>query len=357
MMTDALLYSQIDNFIDNPTVLVDLANKWGFANTTEVRNFLTNNLKQTTLKRACCLQKPAVNRQTSQAINDHYEVDVRIPAPADVGATGAAGKGQLYGTYGFYDKTVYVPKYMCESDAMKSYTKYGTNCDNFYKSYCTASLEDYKKAKGITDLSDRATGTQASDYTIFSSLWKPECGCYTPPPEWAKGKVNIVPKCFYPGCKPVIGVYLDEVSYDRESRRERDCQQVFCDASIDYGTITAGTDAQFKTAITQNCGINFGATGPTGATGSQGSTGSTGATGSQGSTGTTGTTDDDDDDADTGFFERINNSLSQLPIPPWLSILISCLLCLLCIVLIYLLFRKKQPQTTLGPEYSQYYGQ
>lgn len=239
---DALTYAAMQNNITDGDKLYQLALPYGQQNlsTSGINDYLNNNvLNQTTLKRACCLKKPAVG------VNNAYQINVRIPLPPDVKLDLSNPVHQLYKKYGFYDKTVVVPQTMCASLGQ-------IDCDSFYNVYCNNILNEYHQLNNQTTLSDKSIDGNPSDYTIYGNYWKPECGCYLDPYSWLPpGKVNIPPKCLYPSCK--VGssdVYPDPIS----NSPKNDCNIVLCNTNIDFANVSAGMDTNIKNQIVQNCG-------------------------------------------------------------------------------------------------------
>jgi hypothetical protein len=226
---DALSYATIDNQVNDNASLTDFAAKMGISSSdsTTINSDLNSKLLYTTIKRACCMGKTGPpNTDGSTGIK------VKIPIPKDYNIK-ANADGPFTSSYGYIEKTVYVPTGFC-SQLGDTYTKDSKSCDNFMELYCQNQIKN---------LSDTGTYSQ----TILAQ-YLPECACY--------GKVNpafdnlnIPATCYQSGCK--IG--LDDVYLDPSSRGAV-CNATVCLAIVNAENITAGHDVTISPQITQNCG-------------------------------------------------------------------------------------------------------
>jgi len=193
----------------------------------DVKNF-NNILDKTTLKRACCLKKE------NALDNTMYEIDVRIPIPTDYKVDTTTNKGILENKYGYIDKTILVPKQMCNTLTLSE-----EYCNNFYKIYCLNALDEYKR------------GNNGKFDSIEFQNFKNECSCYGDiPPEITNIVPGIPPKCVLPGCDISGDVYVDPIS------KKSDCDITICQAIINEKDISAGGDTGIVNKITQKCGQN-----------------------------------------------------------------------------------------------------
>ncbi len=174
---DALVYSGIKNMIK--------PGKWEMA--TPKFGQIDNLLDKTTIKRACCLNSGKSGMQDAKV----YEVDVRIPLPKGV-------QGEKTGTkYGYYDKTIKIPKEICEMDEFKDFDYAGeggnTKCDQFYRAYCENILDDFRKLTGADK------DPKKFDMQEFGNF-KPECACFVPPLEGLTKEQKMIPQCWFDKC-------------------------------------------------------------------------------------------------------------------------------------------------------------
>lgn len=189
----------------------------------EALNELNQILQETSVKRACCLGSTVAN--------------VRIPLPPNAEISESTGTGTLEKQYKYYDESVNI-----YSPCPSGYNSAGQTCDNFYEVYCKNIVNEFSRLNN-------------GDFNYSDFLnYKPECACFAPIPEWLTNTgINIVPKCFLPGC--AIGqsnVYLDPQSRNTGNQ----CDLSICYAKVDVENITA-EEAGIYNKIELNCGNKF----------------------------------------------------------------------------------------------------
>jgi hypothetical protein len=193
---------------------------------------LDNIISNTTIKRACCVQKTDKNNP------DMYKINVKLPIPDGYIFDGDPVTSALQQKLGYINKEVKIPKSLCDS----SYNGPSDNCDNFMYLYCNNAKSIYKNDVTLV-------GSVYSDDEFVT--YAPECACYGNPPDFMKNRnMSGLPKtCYLNGCDPNnTGVYLDKTS------REKPCNSTICSTIFNVDNIKAGGSANLNSAVTQNCG-------------------------------------------------------------------------------------------------------
>lgn len=234
MTTDALVYATMKNKLSTDAELADLVNKirgtyqitvgTSDANAKAKAN-LDKILNKTQIKRACC--------------NASNKINVRIPLPAGIVAEGGDA-AKLITKFGYYDKQVNVPietPGFCSIDSVQ-YSKGSPDCDDFYNVYCANAVKEFTAGNGGN-----------FDYTQFG-IYKPECACFVPKPEWLKQAWggDPTPKCVFAGCGENAVSYLDAIS------RTGPCNYTICSQQINTGNIDISTSGSLVNNLTAQCG-------------------------------------------------------------------------------------------------------
>ena len=253
---DALMYSQMQNVMtqDKDYDFWRQANITGIdANSTknEIDKKLNVILSNTTLKRACCLEKPEQKTPPDKSV---WQIDVRLPVP-NIDKFQKSTEQQLgppEKLYNYYDKAILIPKTLCNSvvssDGSKtSYSrpKMGDNkigtCDVFYNTYCS-------NVKRIYEEQSNKDGRKPND-SEFALSYKNECSCFAYP----SPKVNTSKRCLlYPGCtSSTNNVYLDNVS-------RKTCPEniTICNQEINLAEASIGGRVAIESKFEQACGNN-----------------------------------------------------------------------------------------------------
>ncbi len=237
---DALIFASINNNVTTDAQGINsiIAYSPNNLSTDPIKLFptLDNILSKTTIKRACCLGVGQVN--------------VRIPLPKEVNLSSEIDANKLFVKYGYYDKIVKVPSGLCPTGYNRTVNKTDAttinNCDTFYKTYCTNNINDYNNA--VT-----ATGNKfdTNEYLTY----KPECACFLPSKYYGleNSGVNIIPKCFYPGCS--IGQFNQGLLWaDAASRGSGDCNVTICNNQTILDNLYAGNNINVNLKVLQECG-------------------------------------------------------------------------------------------------------
>jgi hypothetical protein len=231
-MSDPQIYDSLGNQITSLANLQELNKNLqpvGYLpvsdNLGKAHSMLSDILKYYNIRRACCLQVQDPKKE------NNYIIKSLVNAPAGHKFQNTA-VGRFYKNANKYDKTLSIPKSLCE----RTYTNpTGAGCQNFYAVYCSNLIQQYKKING--------------NLAGFEEL-RPECGCYIPIPEYIKkAGINAPPVCISPPCNRKKGIFLDQVSADPNA----DCQVLLCNASTKLSDIT-GKNVNIDGKITQVCG-------------------------------------------------------------------------------------------------------
>ena len=261
---DALIYASIPNIINSTNFLNKDARNWnsdnqgnpvdtttldGFINFTTDINVTTSNrdeemqqiLKNTTLKRACCLKNEDRNN------SNNYVVTVKLPyVDSQVSGTDLL-KNTLYRKYGFMNKQISIPKSMCSLPDVSGYLGYDVKdgrthpkCDDFYKLYCENVKHMYANvAKSLNQTYD----------SQFLHTYAPDCACFVDTP---KSSTKVQPACYANSCL----ISGRNVYRDRETRNNGACTLNQCITIQNFDKIIAdsGSSIDLSTPINQTCG-------------------------------------------------------------------------------------------------------
>lgn len=242
---DALIYASISNSIKTTAQGIDSIVNYAGSQLSSINVLPTLDtvISNTTLKRACCLGSKSVA--------------VRIPLPKEITFDVVTDKSTVLKKFNYYDKIVTIPPQLCPAqyDRFKSPndTTVVNNCDLFFKTYCTNSLNDY-------DTNNTALGGTFNTNEFI--LFKPECACFVPPKYYnLEGRgVNVIPKCFYPGCS--TGQFnAGQIWLDQASRGVGDCNVVLCNSTTIFDNLLAGNNININNKVIQECGVT-GSTSP-----------------------------------------------------------------------------------------------
>jgi hypothetical protein len=195
-------------------------------------------LFNTTIKRACCINK---GKNTAQ----NYQIPVRIPyfTGYTYGSDPASLKAKQYD---YIDKLVTVPASLCNSlDNENGTWENGSNvCNSFMKLYCYNVRNDYE-----SKVKEQGGTTSLDEFNLF----KPECACYGQKPESLPDDsgFNIPVSCYNDYCNASSSSYMDTAA-------KEPCQMniVQCNAINNYNKISAGEKIQIAPKISQQCGFN-----------------------------------------------------------------------------------------------------
>jgi hypothetical protein len=204
---DALVYSEINNnMIDK-----DELDEWrssifvrdGTLIDKQITDRLNDVMKNTTIKRACCLGN------VSEDDPDMLVVNARIPIPLSINSSDLSS---LNNKFKYYDKRIHVPKSLCNEFVKPNKgndSVYQRPCDDFYNVYCSNMKKMYMKEIGPNAKFDNEEFAK----------YKPECACYNEFTKFSRDGIPISPKCMmFPGCTD--SNYDNGVVYlDPESRK------------------------------------------------------------------------------------------------------------------------------------------
>ncbi len=191
-------------------------------------------LDKTTIKRACCM-----GRAGPKNPNDLTSTGVKVKIPIPTGYNTANTGNPMYDKFGYIEKTVYIPQELCDANSLEQYNSY---CDSFMDVYCANQFKVFQEM----------LGDEKDDGSIWTQ-YLPECSCYgyQDNPIYKNAQHN----CFMIGCSGAAkhsNVYLSP-----DSRKDGDvlpCSATFCSSVVNASDITAGGNANFNTAVQQNCG-------------------------------------------------------------------------------------------------------
>jgi len=252
---DYVNYKSITDSASDQVYLSDLSSKSGvdFSNPDEVNEKMDNLLRNSTLKRACCLHDNSENSNIKK-------INIKIPIPIDrykiIDGYDDQNNSYKYEIdrskldpyspefkFGYINKTIEVDLNklknengnVCSFDG-KTYVKNSQDCDDFYKLYCRNVYNTFIKQGG--------TDEQFQNYSM-------ECQCYGPEPDWvADTGVNIAPKCYKKNCG---GSHYDV--YQDPKSRDMDCEFVICNADFNVSGVDAGESSNIENVVEQHCGI------------------------------------------------------------------------------------------------------
>jgi len=224
MSLDALVYAGIKNNITDQQPLEDLAstlppyvNSGGLS---DKNNAINNILRNTTIKRACCMGLDG----------DKKGITVRIPIPT------AETSSSLGTKFGYYDKLISVPSSLCQT-IDGTYAPGASICDDFYQSYCSNLKSLYKLENGGKFNQDEWR------------QYKPECACYGDLSD-INLFVNENPVCYMAGCEP-----HSSTAYLNTGARNAECRDlVLCLSTVNLSENDVEGNFNSNVEIEQNCG-------------------------------------------------------------------------------------------------------
>jgi hypothetical protein len=255
-IVDALVYSQIKNNVtENTPGMVMKSDDWNnftsnildIDSDKDIQSEMNNILSQTTIKRACCL-----NNVDSAG---NLKVDVQIPIPKDINNNTAINNSYLgringtyastWGTYGYIDKPIIVPKSMCPSN----FGQTTDNCDKFYELYCK-NAKAFFINEGEEAARDKKTTFTYTDESFFN--YKPECGCY---PDMSKTPIvgTFSPSCFSTKCShtKLPGVYTP--------KSVTNCTLVDCRQAVQIDSAVAINGGKIDVTLENKCSAELAA--------------------------------------------------------------------------------------------------
>lgn len=229
---DSLVYSGIKNNLSGNDLTTVTSRITVPPNMSETE-YLTKLLDKTTIKRACC-----INNGRSGVSGDNFIVPVRIPIPKDFDFSQVSEpRASLYRKFGYIDKSVYVPKALCNT--LDGNYNYNTNqCQDFMYLYCENVKKMYRDEIA-------AIGGNYNDDEFYA--YKPECACYNRQPSYIVGS-GIPPSCYAPGCDP----NNNNVFMDTNSRKG--CNVTICQTNLDTSGLSAGGTVTINSKVSQQCG-------------------------------------------------------------------------------------------------------
>jgi len=237
-LIDSLIYANIGNNLTSSEL-----NQYGLSSVfnppdpSQTQQYLNNVLDDSTIKRACCLTngRPGI---TSESM---IPITVRIPIPKnyDFGNNPLASTWQKFG---YIDKTVEVPAYMCnqlgEGTSGDGFNYNSQSCQDFYSLYCNNMLSMYNSEVNALGY--------PSDSDEFTLSYKPECACFQEQPSYLTG--SIPPTCYASGCTP----NNERVFLSTNARQP--CSTTICTTNLNLGGAKAGGNITFSQQIQQSCG-------------------------------------------------------------------------------------------------------
>jgi hypothetical protein len=232
---DALVYASIPNNLSgNQLNSSGLATKLTISDPQETNKILSEMLDETTIKRACC-----INKNRAGNTSDKYPVTVRIPTPKDY-QYGSNPLSEVWQKFNYIDKTVYIPASMCDelnTSTGKQYDNTTQTCQDFMALYC-ANVNAFYTDEVNT------LGTPYSDDEFAN--YKPECACFAETPSYIQGA--IAPACWAVGCDPNSATAF----LDTHSRTP--CDVTICNSNFNAAGLSVGGSANINSKVTQQCG-------------------------------------------------------------------------------------------------------
>ena len=235
-MNDALMYAAITNMLSDAEFQEYAGQRTDYT-AGELKNYYTKTLlPDTTIKKARCLS-------THQALNGDLRIKVRLPIPSNLTE---AEKANVNHDYGYYEKSVIIPKSIHSDSKYIKYTPCFNGdcdeCDNFMKAYCQNMIADFKKLEGVSDDDD-------FDNVKFLK-YRPECACLAPEAKWLanSGFAGQYPSiCIKPGCG-------SDISYIDKGSRGKSCNITICNSTQTFKDIGAGGGIDITAKVKQICG-------------------------------------------------------------------------------------------------------
>ena len=184
----------------------------------DVDKQLDDILKNTTIKRGCCLTNSSDNI---------VKIKIRFPLHEKFKAN---DYNYIFNKYKFIDYYITFNRSLCNND----YYRESEKCDNFYRLYCENILSFFKKEnKNIFNQNDFVN-------------YKNECACYGEKPDYIIG--DIQSNCYKDGCNSD-----DKNIYVDKSSREK-CATTFCIQAINYNKLDISGDMNTNTKLQNFCG-------------------------------------------------------------------------------------------------------
>ena len=265
---DALVYASIENIINEKNFLNRNAEYWR-SKSGDAESFyddstpkgeaflkftnsisLTSNDKQkelndllvnTTIKRACCLGDP----ELPGSDNKRYKITVKLPYVEElVPKTVDSTTKELWKNFGFMNKEIFVPKYMCSGYNKPTNTDNVTTfCDKFYRAYCENAKQMY--AIDLSGINNSAFKYNSEDFIKTT----PDCACFVD--RLKNYSTGLQPSCYANTCLSSSAAFTDKVT-----RKEGRCNLSQCIANIKVGDVTSIDNARLQLGnfnIVQNC--------------------------------------------------------------------------------------------------------
>jgi hypothetical protein len=232
---DALIYSSSNNSIPNENL-----HSYGLfsimsnsPDPAHIDQYLNSILSQTSIKRACCMNKGKADASVSS-----YPVTIRIPTPENYDY-GNNPNADIWKKYGYIEKTISVTPEICKL-VDPSYNYNSSTCDDFMHLYCKNAKYEFMK------------GLDGSAYTDADfSKYRPECGCYGNKPDYiSDSKVGggVQPSCYLAECD-----ITNTKTYIPISSRTP-CTANFCSSLINFKDAQIGGKFDMSSKVVQNCG-------------------------------------------------------------------------------------------------------
>ena len=173
-------------------------------------------LKNTTIKRGCCL---------TPKDKDTIKIKIKLPLNKDFKSNDYNNSKYKYLLY-----YISFPRSYCG----EGYNRYSEKCDKFYDLYCKNTVLFFK-----------ALNKNKFKQTLFSQL-TPECSCYGEKPDYITGE--IAKSCYVDSCSSINNnIYTDPLS-------RKGCDASFCIQDIDFEKLIISGDFDVDTKLYNTCG-------------------------------------------------------------------------------------------------------
>lgn len=254
---DTLAYAYIQNNLTSEQLTSSgLSTKLIISNPSETNQILSEMLDNTTIKRACC-----INKGRPMITSEQFPVTVRIPTPANYNY-GTNPLSEVWKKFGYIDSTIYIPSSMCDALDAETGNQYNYNsqtCQDFMGLYCANVGAFYN--------SELKALNSPYDDNEFAQ-YKPECACFAEMPSYITGA--IAAGCWAVGCDPNSNTAF----VDTQSRTP--CDVTICNTNLNLAGMSVGGAANINSKVSQQCGnqINQAVQGKTGSSNTTANTGS-----------------------------------------------------------------------------------
>lgn len=196
--------------------------------------YLNEIIKDTTIKRGCCLNKKQISVRVPLTPDRLKELD-EFPEKF-----GPPSTTKLMKKFNYEERLVAIDKNVCkqngthDSDGNVNHSL----CENFYRTYCKNTLKNFFNQTGTN-----FNTYNHDDYAFYS----PDCACFGDVRGVNKAVNGIPNKCIFSGCDP-NKAYQDKLS------RENSCDLTICNNLIDLSDSKVGGNINIKQNIEQVCG-------------------------------------------------------------------------------------------------------